>query len=107
MKMKMVVDRAKLLMSKCDPTHSATYENIKSILLKELPCYTCLQQYTWRNLIHPTFVFCNSQENLHQMVVSKKCEAKCLIQMFSDSGWNFGVLKTKTTGTYLQFQIGC
>ena len=29
-------DRAKLLMSKCDPTHSAKYENIKSFLLKEL-----------------------------------------------------------------------
>ena len=29
-------DRAKLLMSKCDPTHSAKYENIKSLLLKEL-----------------------------------------------------------------------
>jgi len=27
---------AKLLMSKCDPTHSAIYENIKSFLLKEL-----------------------------------------------------------------------
>jgi len=29
-------DRTKLLMSKCDPTHSAKYENIKSFLLKEL-----------------------------------------------------------------------
>jgi len=29
-------DRAKLLMSKCDPTHSAKYENIKAFLLKEL-----------------------------------------------------------------------
>ena len=28
--------RAKLLMTKCDPTHSAKYENIKSFLLKEL-----------------------------------------------------------------------
>jgi len=31
-----VSDRAKLLMSKCDPTHSAKYENVKSFLLKEL-----------------------------------------------------------------------
>ena len=29
-------DRAKLLMSKCDPTHSAKYESIKAFLLKEL-----------------------------------------------------------------------
>ena len=29
-------DRAKLLMSKCDPTHSAKYDNIKAFLLKEL-----------------------------------------------------------------------
>ena len=29
-------DRAKLLISKCDPTHSAKYKNIKSFLLKEL-----------------------------------------------------------------------
>ena len=29
-------ERAKLLMSKCDPMHSAKYENIKSFLLKEL-----------------------------------------------------------------------
>jgi len=29
-------DRAKLLMSKCDPTHSAKYESIKVFLLKEL-----------------------------------------------------------------------
>jgi len=29
-------DRAKLLMSKCDPTHSAKYENIKAFLLKQL-----------------------------------------------------------------------
>jgi len=29
-------DRAKLLMSICDPTHSAKYENIKDFLLKEL-----------------------------------------------------------------------
>jgi len=29
-------DRAKLLMSKCDPTHSAKYENVKAFLLKEL-----------------------------------------------------------------------
>ena len=29
-------DRAKILMSKCDPTHSAKYENIRSFLLKEL-----------------------------------------------------------------------
>ena len=29
-------DRAKLLMSKCDPTRSAKYENIKAFLLKEL-----------------------------------------------------------------------
>ena len=28
--------RAKLLMSKCDPAHSAKYENIKSFLLEEL-----------------------------------------------------------------------
>ena len=27
---------AKLLMSKCDPTHSAKYESIKAFLLKEL-----------------------------------------------------------------------
>jgi len=27
-------DRANLLMSKCDPTHSAKYENIKAFLLK-------------------------------------------------------------------------
>jgi len=31
-----LLDRAKLLMSKCDPTHSAKYENIKAFLLKEL-----------------------------------------------------------------------
>ena len=41
-------DRAKLLMSKCDPTHSAKYESIKVFYLKS---YICLQQYTWRNLI--------------------------------------------------------
>ena len=29
-------DRAKLLVSKCDPTHSAKYENIKRFLLKDL-----------------------------------------------------------------------
>jgi len=29
-------DRAKLLMSKCDPTHSVKYENIKAFLLNEL-----------------------------------------------------------------------
>ena len=29
-------DRAKLLVSKCDPTHSAKYESIKAFLLKEL-----------------------------------------------------------------------
>ena len=29
-------DSAKLLMSKCDPTHSAKYESIKAFLLKEL-----------------------------------------------------------------------
>ena len=29
-------DRAKLLMSKCHPPHSAKYENIRSFLLKEL-----------------------------------------------------------------------
>ena len=39
-------DRAKLLMSKCDPTYSAKYENIKAFLL-----FYCLQQYTWRSLI--------------------------------------------------------
>jgi len=27
-------DRANFLMSKCDPTHSAKYENIKAFLLK-------------------------------------------------------------------------
>jgi len=29
-------DRAKLLMSKCDPTHSANYENIKAFLSKKV-----------------------------------------------------------------------
>ena len=42
-------DRAKLLMSKCDPTHSAKYESIKVFFY--LKSYICLQQYTWRNLI--------------------------------------------------------
>ena len=41
-------DRAKLLMSKCDPTHTAKSESIKVFYLKN---YICLQQYTWRNLI--------------------------------------------------------
>ena len=29
-------DRAKLLMSKCDPTHSAKYDSIKAFLLKDI-----------------------------------------------------------------------
>jgi len=29
-------ERAKMLMSKCDPTHAASYESIKKFLLQEL-----------------------------------------------------------------------
>ena len=41
-------DRAKRMMSKFDPAHSAKYENVNSFLIKE---YTYLQQYIWRSLI--------------------------------------------------------
>jgi len=45
-------DRAKLLMSKCDPAHSAKYENIISFLLKELHLFPAIYLAKFSSLTH-------------------------------------------------------
>jgi len=48
-------DRAKLLMSKCDPTHSAKYENIKAFLFKELHLSPAVYLEKFNSLTHETY----------------------------------------------------